>query len=79
MADIVIRDISPDIVERLGDRARSHGCSLETEVKAILESVVLPHEVSTPDPLEISEYWHRRLAGRMTSDSADLLREDRDR
>ena len=78
MADIIIRDLSPDVIERLADRARRHGLSVEEELKGIIESVV-PGPTVSSDPLEISDYWHRRLAGRMTSDSADLIREDRDR
>jgi hypothetical protein len=80
MADIILRDLSPDVIERLADRAKRHGISVEDELKDIIESVVPgPGPVASADPLEVSDYWHRRLAGRMTSDSADLLREDRDR
>jgi plasmid stability protein len=79
MADIIIRDLSPDVVERLEDRAKRHGLSVEEEVRDIIESVVPSPASAFTDPLEISDYWHRRLAGRMTSDSADLIREDRER
>ncbi|HEV2846797.1 MAG TPA: hypothetical protein VG477_18220 [Thermoanaerobaculia bacterium] len=79
MADIIIRDLSPDVVERLEDRAKRHGLSVEEEIRDIIEAVVPSPASSFTDPLEISDYWHRRLAGRMTSDSADLIREDRER
>lgn len=79
MADIVIRDLNPDTLERLEDRAKSHGRSLEKEAKAILESAVPSPAAPVRDPLEIVDYWHRRLAGRIHGDSADLLREDRER
>ena len=79
MADIIIRDLNPDVMERLEDLAKRHGLSVEEEVKDIIESVVPSPASSLTDPLEISDYWHQRLAGRMTSDNADLIREDRER
>lgn len=47
--------------------AELRGCSLVVE------------ELSVDEARATSERWRKRLAGRMTSDSSDLLREDRDR
>jgi plasmid stability protein len=77
MAQLLVRDLSPETVERLKDHAEQNGRSLQGEVKAILESVAATPTMS--EARRIAEEWHRRLAGRMTSDSADLIREDRDR
>lgn len=38
MAELLVRDLGPEVVARLEVRARSHGCSLESEAKAILEA-----------------------------------------
>jgi plasmid stability protein len=77
MAQILVRDLTPDIVERLKSHAEQNGRSLQGEAKVILESAAAIPTMS--EARKIAEEWHRRLAGRMTSDSADLIREDRDR
>jgi len=77
MAQILVRDLEPAVVERLKRRARSNGRSLQAEVAQILQEAA---RVYTPEEaLALSEMWHRRLAGRTFSDSADLIREDRER
>lgn len=76
MAEVIVRDLSPDTLERLEIRARRHGRSLQGEVKAILESA---SSLAPAEARHLSERWRRRLAGRPFSDSAELLREDRAR
>ena len=76
MSQVLVRDLAPEVLEHLKGRARLHGRSLQGELKVILESAAL---FSIAEARLTSEQWRRRLAGRMTSDSADLLREDRDR
>jgi antitoxin FitA len=65
------------VVERLKKRAREHGRSLQSEVKIILEEAVLDHEGAWKQ----IERFRKRLqrSGRAFSDSAALIREDRDR
>jgi antitoxin FitA len=77
MAQLLVRDLSPETVERLKGQAEQNGRSLQGEAKAILESAAAIPTMN--EARKIAEKWHRRLAGRMTSDSADLIREDRDR
>jgi plasmid stability protein len=77
MAQLLVRDLTPETVERLKTHAEQHGRSLQGEVKAILESAAASPTMS--ETRKTAEEWHRRLAGRMTSDSADLVREDRER
>jgi plasmid stability protein len=36
MADVLIRDVDPQLMRRLQERARTHGRSLPEEVKAII-------------------------------------------
>ena len=77
MAGVLVRDLSTATVERLKSRAARHRRSLQAEAKAILE-----HATQTPD---VEEFWEaalamqKRLAGRRQTDSAILIREDRDR
>jgi plasmid stability protein len=78
MAQVLVRDLDTDVVERLKDRARRHGRSLQKEAKAILEDAASPG-YSMEEACRVAEKWHERLAGRTFSDSADLIREDRDR
>jgi plasmid stability protein len=76
MADILVRDLAPQTVERLKNRARQHGRSLQSEVKIILEEA---GTFSMEEARQVAEQWRQRLAGRVHSDSAALIREDRDR
>ena len=76
MAQVLVRDLDPEVLERLKSRARLHGRSLQGELKVILEAAAV---FSMSEAREVSERWRQRLAGQMTSDSSDLLREDRDR
>jgi len=76
MTKLVVRDLNPEVVARLEVRARSHGHTLEEEAKAILEEAApLPREEAYRNASESQ----RRFAGRVMSDSAGLLREDRER
>ncbi len=76
MTRLLVRDLNPDVVARLEVRARSHGRSLQQEARVILEAAVpLPMEEAYRIALESQ----RRFAGRVMSDSAELLREDRER
>jgi plasmid stability protein len=76
MAQILVQDLSPALVARLKERAERKGRSLQDEVKAILESAA---KLSMTESREVARQIRRSLEGRMTSDSADLLREDRER
>ena len=76
MSKLVVRDLNPELVARLEVRARSHGLSLEAEAKAILEAAA-PRPVQ--EARRIAEQWQQRLAGQVTGDSSELIREDRER
>ncbi len=77
MAQLLIRQLDENIFDRLKKRAQEHGRSLESEVRTILEEAVPDYEGAW----ERIEQFHRRLkkSGRTFSDSAELIREDRDR
>jgi antitoxin FitA len=76
MAQILVRDLDKDTVERLKRRAKQEGRSLQSEVKAILEQAV-PMDMKSAR--EFAGRIRKRFAGRRFGDSAELIREDRER
>ena len=76
MSQILVRDLAPEIVERLKERARGNARSLEAEVRVILEDATRRYTMA--EFAEVAAAWRKRLAGRAHSDSAVLTREDRD-
>jgi len=77
MPDILVRGLAPDVLERLKLHAKRKGRSLQTEVKDILERAA-----RMPDHVEIQEAIKRvrtMFHGRRFSDSAVLIRRDRER
>ena len=76
MPNILVRGLEAEVVSRLKAIAKSHGRSLQGEVKAILSENV-PYTMK--EALAVSQKWKKRLAGRKFSDSTDLIREDRER
>ena len=79
MAKLVVRDLDPKVVARLEVRARSHGHTVEEEAKAILEEVEEASPLPRQEAYRLALESQRRFAGRVMSDSAELLREDRER
>ena len=75
MGQLLVRNIEDTIVQALKARARRSGRSVEAEHRAILEGVLQPEAVGFAE-------LARRLrdsAPPQQSDSADLIRHDRDR
>lgn len=78
MANVLIRDIPDDVVEELKQRAKSHNRPLQRELRGILlETARRP----CGDIVQRAAEIRLKLSGehRSFSDSAELLREDRDR
>jgi plasmid stability protein len=76
MPSILVRGLDQRTVLRLKQRARLAGHSLQQEVKEILERVA--DMLTMSEAHRLSAKWSHRLAGRSFSDSAPLIREDRD-
>lgn len=76
MTQMLVRDLPPEVVGRLKERARSNGRSLQKEVRAILEGAAETYTMT--ETREVTRRWQERFAGRKFSDSAELIREDRD-
>lgn len=78
MAQVLVRNLKDTTVARLKKRAKTRGRSLQAEVKTILE------EAAKEDP---GDFWKEadrirdrlKRSGRKFTDSAALIREDRDR
>lgn len=79
----IITDLEPEVIEKLKVRASSQGRTLEAELKAIVlaavESAPAPKKRTLAESRQIFEEVRQRYAGREFSDSAELLREDRQR
>ena len=75
MSQVLVRDLDPDVVQRLKERARLNGRSLQAELKSILEQA----SRSNADIRILAERFARRLAKRRHTDSALLVAEDRRR
>jgi plasmid stability protein len=76
MGSILVRGLDQRTIERLKERARLNGRSLQQEVKALLERAA--ETLTMREARRVSDQWRRRLGGRRFSDSAQLIREDRD-
>lgn len=77
MAQVLVRQLNEKVVDRLKKRAKEHGRSLQSEVKTILEDAVPDYERAWKriDSLRL----RLKRSGRKFSNSADFIREDRDR
>lgn len=84
MSQVLIREVEPVIVERLKQRAKRSGRSLEAELRLVLQRAADEEEkgedgVAQSVPMADIERVRALLAGRTFSDSVALLREDRER
>jgi plasmid stability protein len=78
MGDILVRGIPPAVVAQLKEQARAKQRSLQQEIRLILEEAasrraIDAEEAATRIRMQLSR------SGRAFSDSATLLREDRER
>jgi len=76
MAQLLVRNLEKETIERLKMRAKQHDRSLQGEVKLILQNAA---KLSMAEAANIARDWQKRLAGRKFTDNAILIREDRDR
>jgi plasmid stability protein len=77
MGQILIRGLDEAVIERLRKRAESQHRSLEGELREILSAA--SHQVDAETARRLIDEMRARLAGRPHSESAALIREDRDR
>ena len=76
MANALVRDLDDQVYERLKARAVGNNRSLEAELREIL--VAASKQVSMAEARARAAEIRQRLSGRTHSDSAVLIRKDRD-
>ncbi len=84
MAQILVENLDPIILEKLESLAKQHGRSLQEELKQILEQAAekSTHYHTGGDMERTREAVARaqvRYTGKIFSDSTELIREDRER
>lgn len=78
MAELVLTNLTDDVLRRLQERAASEGRTPAEEAKAILSQALNGKAADAWAPVD-AIYYRLAASGRTYSDSGDLLREDRDR
>lgn len=76
MTQVLIRDLEPEVIEKLKNRAKRHSRSLQKELKVILQEAAKLDMLSAR---QLAERIRKKLSGRQFTDSAELIREDRNR
>ena len=75
MANVLIRDLDDDLLKQLKASAKAHGRSLQAEIHEVLQRAGARNLAETR---RLSERWLKRLRDSSQSDSAALIREDRE-
>ena len=75
MPDILVRGLQASTIARLKEQAKGNGRSLQSEVRTVLERAA---GKSLDEVLQAAGEWRKRH-GRAFEDSAELIREDRER
>ena len=76
MANVLVRDLDAEVLKHLKAAAKANGRSLQAEIHDVLEKATSRNLAGTR---RLSARWLKRLQRSAQSDSAALLREDRDR
>jgi len=76
MGQLLVRNVDEDLIRRLKECAAAHGRSAEAEHRLILQEALCAGRASFA---ERAARWRHLTAGRETTDSAELIRADRDR
>ena len=75
MPDVLIRNLESDLLDQLKVTAKRRGRSLQAEIHDILQQAGTRNLAETR---RVSARWLKRLSGTSHSDSAALIRRDRD-
>lgn len=75
MPDVLVRDLADDVLKQLKAAAKANGRSLQAEIHDVLRRANTRNLAETR---RLSAKWLKRLGGPKHSDSATLIREDRD-
>ena len=77
MANLTIRNVDDEVVAKLKARAKAHNRSLEAELREVLKTAADPS--SEVNLRQLAEQIAAMTLDVPQTDSAELLREDRDR
>ena len=75
MANVLVRDLDNDVLKQLKAAAKAHGRSLQAEIHDVLERASTRNLAATR---RLSAQWLKRLRQSSQSDSALMIRADRD-
>jgi plasmid stability protein len=75
MANVLVRDLDEDVLKQLKAAAKANGRSLQAEIHDVLRRASTRNLAETR---RLSAQWLRRLRRSTQSDSALLIRDDRD-
>ena len=75
MANVLVRDLDEDVLKQLKAAAKANGRSLQAEIHDVLRRASTRNLAQTR---RLSAQWLKRLRRSTQSDSAALIREDRD-
>lgn len=75
MPDVLIRDLADEVLQQLKAAAKANRRSLQAEIHEVLRRANTRNLAETR---RLSAKWLKRLSGHGHSDSAVLIREDRD-
>ena len=76
MPNVLVRNVDAEVLKDLKGAAQAHGRSLQAEIHEVLRHASSRSLVKTQ---RLSARWLKRLGASTHSDSAALIREDRDR
>lgn len=79
MAQILVRNLDDKVVQKLKERAKNRGRSLQAEVRMILQDAAGRDMMTMEEARRFSEKVAARWGKKKFPDSAELIREDRDR
>lgn len=75
MANVLVRNLDDNVLKQLKAAAKAHGRSLQAEIHEVLRNASARRLAETR---RLSAQWLKRLRDTKHSDSAGLIREDRD-
>lgn len=76
MAQVIVRELEPEVVERLKLHARANGRSLEAELRAVLRGIA--RQKTRQEAAQAAAEFRQKLHSRLPTDSTAMIREDRD-
>ena len=76
MANVLVRDLDDDVLRHLKAAAKAHGRSLQSEIHDVLQRASTR---SLAETRRLSAQWLKRLRHASQSDSARMIRSDRDK